>query len=310
MFKNRLLICLVLLTCLFVCGCRQNTDQNTDHTKNDIQNKNSVAHNDESEKPDSPGSVVEPTPSPEPSEPGDKVPSDKSYKNYDNTKYSWYIIRRNDHQPPGTGSKLSELSTKYRAVFLGDTSRKVVYLTFDEGYEYGFTPKILDILKENNVKAAFFITMPYINKHLDLVESMFNEGHIIGNHTVSHPSLPELSDEKVINEIEELSVAFKSKTGRDMRYLRPPKGEFSERTLAISNDLGYRNIFWSSAYDDWDVNKQKGADYAYKMTMDNIHNGNVLLLHAVSKSNTEALDRIIKDLKSQGYSFGTLDEIK
>lgn len=86
-------------------------------------------------------------------------------------------------------------------------------------------------------------------------------------------------------------------------------GEFSERTLAISNDLGYRNIFWSSAYDDWDVNKQKGADYAYKMTMDNIHNGNVLLLHAVSESNTEALDRIIRDLKSQGYSFGTLDEI-
>jgi peptidoglycan-N-acetylmuramic acid deacetylase len=201
------------------------------------------------------------------------------------------------------------LSTKYRAVFLGDTSRKVVYLTFDEGYEYGFTPKILDILKENNVKAAFFITMPYLNKHLDLVERMVKEGHIVGNHSVSHPSLPELSDEKVINEIEELSVAFKSKTGQNMKCFRPPMGEFSERTLAISNDLGYRNIFWSSAYDDWDVNKQKGADYAYKMTMDNIHNGNVLLLHAVSESNTEALDRIIRDLKSQGYSFGTLDEI-
>lgn len=317
MFKNRnrLLICFLLLTCLFVYGCRQNTDSNADHK--DIQNKNTVAHDDKSaKKPDSPGNTVEPVPSPEPSEPtkpttpGDQVPANKSYQNYDNTKYAWYIIRRNDHQPPKTGSKLAELSTKYRAVYLGDTSRKVVYLTFDEGYEYGFTPKILDILKENNVKAAFFITLPYLNKHPGLVERMVNEGHIVGNHTVSHPSLPELSDEKVINEIEGLSTAYKEKTGRNMKYLRPPQGEFSERTLAISNDLGYRTIFWSSAYDDWDVNKQKGADYAYKMTMDNIHNGNVILLHAVSKSNTEALDRIICDLKSQGYSFGTLDEIK
>jgi peptidoglycan-N-acetylmuramic acid deacetylase len=305
MFKNRLLICFVLLTCLFVCGCKQNADPNA-NLKNDIQNNKNestnITLNDNSEKkPDPPVTIEDPKPSQE--------PADKNYGDYDNTKYSWYIIRRNDHQPPGTGSKLSELSTKYRAVFLGDTSRKVVYLTFDEGYEYGFTPKILDILKENNVKAAFFITMPYLNKHLDLVERMVNEGHIVGNHSVSHPSLPELSDEKVINEIEELSVAFKSKTGQNMKCFRPPMGEFSERTLAISNDLGYRNIFWSSAYDDWDVNKQKGADYAYKMTMDNIHNGNVLLLHAVSESNTEALDRIIRDLKSQGYSFGTLDEI-
>jgi peptidoglycan-N-acetylmuramic acid deacetylase len=118
-----------------------------------------------------------------------------------------------------------------------------------------------------------------------------------------------VDNQKVIDEIEGLSKAFREKTGRDMKYLRPPKGEFSERTLKISSDLGYRNVFWSSAYDDWDVNKQKGADYAYKMVMDNTHNGNVILLHAVSQSNTEALDTIIKDLKAKSYRFGTLDEI-
>lgn len=204
---------------------------------------------------------------------------------------------------------MAELVNKYRGFYLGDTSQRVVYLTIDEGYEYGFTPKILDILRDNNVKAAFFITLPYLNKNWDLVERMVNEGHIVGNHTVSHPSLPEVDDRQVIDEIEELSRVFRDKTGQDMKYLRPPMGEFSERTLKISSDAGYRNVFWSSAYDDWDVNNQKGADYAYKMVMDNIHNGNVILLHAVSQSNTEALDTIIKDLKAQGYRFGTLDEI-
>ena len=315
MLKNRVLIFLVILSCLFLSGCRQNVNPLVKEKPNkpvDIQNNNNdSAKNGDNSQNEPEASTPEPTPDPsvEP-KPSPKPALEPTYAHYDNTKYSWYFNRRSDHLPPTTGAKLNELAGKYNAIYLGDTSRKVVYLTFDEGYENGYTPKILDILKKNNVKAAFFITMPYLKNQYKLVERMTNEGHIVGNHTVSHPSLPEiLDDQKLKNEIEELSKAYKEKTGKEMKYLRPPKGEFSEKTLKMSSDLGYRNVFWSFAYADWDVNNQKGADYAHNMVMDNVHNGGVFLLHAVSKSNTEALDRIIRDLKAQGYSFETLDEI-
>ena len=194
---------------------------------------------------------------------------------------------------------------------MGDTSKKVIYLTFDEGYENGYTSKILDTLKENNVKAAFFITMPYLKSQFDLVDRMVKEGHAVGNHTVHHPSMPEVTDDKKLEqELLELDLLFRAKTGIDMKYLRPPKGEYSERTLKISRELGYRNVFWSLAYADWDVNKQRGTEYAHKIVLDNIHNGAVLLLHAVSKDNAEALGNIISDLKAQGYTFGKLDDLK
>lgn len=228
-----------------------------------------------------------------------------------NQKFSWSVVRKKDHLPPGLERKQVELAMKYNAIYLGDTSKKTIYLTFDEGYENGYTPKILDTLKENNVKAAFFITMPYLKKHFDLVDRMVKEGHIVGNHTVNHPSMPDVEDDsKLEKEMLDLDLLFREKTGQTMKYLRPPKGEFSERTLKISKDLGYKNVFWSFAYDDWHVDKQRGAEYARKIVGDNIHNGAVLLLHAVSKDNAEALDTIIKDLKAQGYTFGTLEEIE
>jgi len=231
-----------------------------------------------------------------------------SLNNGSNKRLSWSFVRKKDNLPPAFTKQYSELADKYSAIYIGDTTKKTVYLTFDEGYENGYTPKILDTLKDNDVKAAFFITMPFLKNNSDLVERMLNEGHIVGNHTVNHPSLPELSDKKVEKELVDLDLVYKEKTGISMKYMRAPKGEFSERTLKISKDLGYTNVFWSFAYADWDVKKQKGADNAYNMVMNNIHNGAVLLLHAVSSDNAEALDRIIKDLKSQGYAFGTLDE--
>jgi peptidoglycan-N-acetylmuramic acid deacetylase len=313
MKKNRVfIIALFVLACLFLVGCQLNDDVQ-DNGKADKASVDMQDKDDKNEPGDNGGNEQQgPEPDPKDKEPSPEPspePGDTNYNDYDNKKYSWYVLRRSDHLPVSTGAGMAELVNKYRGFYLGDTSQRVVYLTFDEGYEYGYTPKILDILRDNNVKAAFFITLPYLNQHLDLVQRMVNEGHIVGNHTVSHPSLPEVDNQKVINEIQELSKAFRENTGQDMRYLRPPKGEFSERTLKISSDLGYRNVFWSSAYDDWDVNKQKGSDYAYKMVMDNIHPGNVILLHAVSQSNTEALDTIIKDLKAQGYRFATLHEI-
>lgn len=228
-----------------------------------------------------------------------------------NKRLCWSIVRKKDHLPPAISSEQFELVKKYNAIYMGDTNLKTIYLTFDEGYENGYTPKILDVLKANDVKAAFFITMPYLLKESSLVDRMIKEGHIVGNHTNHHPSMPDITDDKKLeDEMLSLDMAFKEKTGVDMKYLRPPKGEYSERTLSISKDLGYRNVFWSFAYADWDTKNQKGTEYTYKIVMDNIHNGAVLLLHAVSKDNTEALDRIIKDIKQQGYRFGTLDEIK
>ena len=137
---------------------------------------------------------------------------------------------------------------------------------------------------------------------------MVDEGHIVGNHTVNHPSMPEVSDEKLKKEIEELSNSFKELTGKEMKFFRPPMGEYSERTLKLTQDLGYTSVFWSFAYKDWEVKNQKGTDYAYTQIIDGVHDGAILLLHAVSKDNADILDKVIKDLKSQGYRFKSLED--
>ncbi|MEG6570767.1 delta-lactam-biosynthetic de-N-acetylase [Thermoanaerobacterium thermosaccharolyticum] len=226
----------------------------------------------------------------------------------DNTLYGWGMRVLPDHKTPEITSKAMSLIKKYDGIFTGDTTKKDIYLTFDEGYENGYTPKILDILKANNVKAAFFVTGPYIKEHGDLVKRMVAEGHIVGNHTVNHPSLPKISDEKVKSEITGLAEMFKSLTGKDMHYLRPPMGEYSERTLYITKSLGYKTVFWSLALADWQP-LPGGPDESYNTVMSRIHPGAVILLHAVSKDDTMALDRILKDIKAQGYVFKTLDDL-
>ncbi|SNX54557.1 delta-lactam-biosynthetic de-N-acetylase [Thermoanaerobacterium sp. RBIITD] len=227
----------------------------------------------------------------------------------DNTLYGWGMRVMPDHKIPEITSKQMSLIKKYDGIFTGDTTKKIIYLTFDEGYENGYTPKILDILKANNVKAAFFVTGPYIKEHGDLVKRMVDEGHIVGNHTVNHPSLPKVSDERVKEEITKLGEMFKNLTGKDMHYFRPPMGEYSERTLYITKSLGYKTVFWSLAFADWQP-LPGGSEESYNTVMKRIHPGAVILLHAVSKDDTMALDRILKDLKSQGYVFKSLDDLK
>jgi len=216
----------------------------------------------------------------------------------------WGISRRPDNLPPKADPGAPELLTKYGGAWIGDTEKSVIYLTFDEGYENGYTPMILDTLAKHNVKAVFFITGPYLKEHQDLVRRMVEEGHIVGNHTIHHPSLPTLDDRQVEEEILGLERAFREKFGRGMEFLRPPKGEYSERTLRIAKDLGYCSLFWSFAYDDWYRDKVRGPQYAYGIVMRNLHNGAVLLLHAVSKDNAHALDSIIKGAAERGYSIG------
>lgn len=223
---------------------------------------------------------------------------------------SWGISRKPENKTPDADPGTPQILAQYGGLYIGDTNKKEIYLTFDEGYENGYTPKILDALKDNDAKGVFFVTGPYLKDHQDLVKRMVEEGHIVGNHTIHHPSLPSLGDKELEEEVLGLSRAFYEKFGQHMKYLRPPKGEYSERTLALTQQLGYRNMFWSFAYDDWYRDKVRGADYAYNIIMRNLHNGSILLLHAVSKDNAEALDRIIKGAKGKGYQIGNVDDIK
>ncbi|WP_051273179.1 delta-lactam-biosynthetic de-N-acetylase [Desulfotruncus alcoholivorax] len=226
-----------------------------------------------------------------------------------NNKYGWGLKINNEHRQPEIPSSINSLLKKYNAFWIGNPNDKFVYLTFDEGYENGYTPKILDILKSNNVNAAFFVTGHYLKTQPDLVKRMVNEGHIVGNHTDSHPSMPDISDDQIKKELQTVEKEYQAITGnKGMAYLRPPKGEYSERTLALTNKLGYHNIFWSIALVDW-VPMPNGPEQAYQGVMSKLHNGAVILLHAISKDDTEALDKIIKDIKAQGYTFKTLDNL-
>lgn len=224
----------------------------------------------------------------------------------DNTKLSWWEKLNNEHKTPGFPPEAG-LVKKYGGIYIGNTDAKTVYLTFDEGYENGYTGRILDVLKANDVRAVFFITGAYLKAQPALVKRMLDEGHLVGNHTANHPSMPDVSYSTFEKEILDLERSFTSLFGKGMTYFRPPMGEYSERTLAAARELGYKAVLWSFHYLDYDVNNQKGADYAYNKVMTNLHNGAIMLLHAVSRDNTEALDRIIKDARASGYSFKLLD---
>ena len=227
-----------------------------------------------------------------------------------NKKIGWGIKRNDNHEQPDLGSKNKELLEKYDGIAMGNKEEKIVYLTFDEGYEAGYTPKLLDILKQNNVKAAFFITAHYLNTQSELVQRMIDEGHIVGNHTVNHKSMPDLTDEQIKSEVMNLHTTIYEKYGYEMKYIRPPKGEYSERTLAVTKELGYTNVMWTFGYLDYDENVQKGTEYAKKIVLDNLHNGEIMLLHGNSKDNANALDSIIKEAKAEGYEFKSLDEFE
>ena len=193
---------------------------------------------------------------------------------------------------------------------MGNKDKKYVYLTFDEGYEAGYTEKILDTLKQENVKATFFITAHYINTAGEIVQRMIDEGHIVGNHTVNHKSMPTLNEETLKNEVMKLHQTIYEKYGYEMKYLRPPMGEYSEKTLYQTQNLGYTNVMWSLAYDDWDESKQGRPDYGKQKILDNIHPGAVILLHATSKDNAEILGDVIKEIKTMGYEIRSISDFE
>ena len=203
---------------------------------------------------------------------------------------------------------LKSIIDKYNGIAMGNKDSKKVYLTFDNGYEAGYTEKILEVLKQNDVKATFFITAHYVNSQPELVQKMIDEGHIVGNHTVNHKSMPDISNEQIKSEVMNLHSAIYDKFGYEMKYIRPPKGECSERTIDYTNSLGYKTVMWSLAYDDWDENKQGREEYGKKKVLDNIHSGAVILLHSTSKDNSNILESLITEIQNMGYEFKSLDE--
>ena len=236
--------------------------------------------------------------------------SSKEVEILNSKKIEWGIKRNGNHEQPDLGATNKRILDENKGICIGNSNSTKVYLTFDEGYEAGYTEKILEVLKQNEVKATFFITAHYVNSKPELVEKMIQEGHTIGNHTVNHKSMPSLSLEEIKDEVMKLHTTIYEKFNYEMKYIRPPKGEYSEKTVAYCNNLGYTTVMWSFAYDDWDENKQGREEYAKKKVLDNIHNGAVILLHANSKDNSNILDEVIKEIKSQGYEFKTLDEFK
>jgi peptidoglycan-N-acetylmuramic acid deacetylase len=232
-----------------------------------------------------------------------------SCENLDNTKTDWWLVRNKDHSTPKFNTRLNYSLEQYDAVCLGDSSRKVIYLTFDEGYENGYTPVILDVLKQHNVKAIFFVTATYIVANPDIIKRMYDEGHIVGNHTTSHPSMPKIADneEKFKQELQKVAERYKEITNQDMPpYFRPPMGHYSQKSLAMTKALGYKTIFWSFAYPDWDINKQPSPITAKEIMLTGLHNGGIYLLHAVSKTNSEVLGDFIKEAREMGYEFELL----
>ena len=227
-----------------------------------------------------------------------------------NEMLAWGFRRGENHSQPTLDTKSEKVVREFDDISMGNETSNKIYLTFDCGYENGYTEAILDALKENDVKASFFITGHYLNTASDIVKRMIEEGHIVGNHTVNHKCLPNISDDEIKSEIMNLHNVVYEKFNYEMTFFRPPKGEFSQRTAKIVKDLGYTSVMWSSAYDDWDVEKQNREEYGKKKIVDNMHNGCVLLLHATSKDNSVILSDVIKEIKGMGYEFKNINEFE
>ena len=220
----------------------------------------------------------------------------------DSTKRGWGpgIIR--NHARPGSAVGYNEKYGKFGAVFVGEDSKNV-YLTFDEGYENGYTAPILDTLRQKGVQAVFFVTADYVKRNPALVRRMLDEGHVVGNHSWSHPSMPTLSDEKAAEQITRLHEYVRQEFQYEMTLFRPPMGEFSPRSLAVTQRCGYRSIFWSFAYEYWKTDAQPEEEAALQRICDSTHNGAIFLLHAVSKTNSSILGSVIDKVREQGYTW-------
>ena len=226
---------------------------------------------------------------------------------------NWYCQNNKTHTPPSLDKTLSVIE-KYDGYYLDKRAKdsdKKIYLTFDAGYENGNVGKILDVLKKHHASGAFFILDNLINRAPDLVMRMVEEGHAVCNHTKSHPDMTKIHDlslfEKQLSSLEE---SFTGLTGKQMeKVYRPPQGRFSEENLAFAQKLGYKTLFWSFAYADWDNDRQMSEEAAKKKILDHLHNGEVMLLHPTSETNAKILDELLTAIENEGYRIAPLSEL-
>lgn len=223
---------------------------------------------------------------------------------------AWGLSFRTEGQAPVAPASARELR-QYDAAYLGSTDEKVLYLTFDSGYENGSTAKILDVLKKHNAPAAFFLVGNYIEKNADLVRRMVDEGYIVGNHTMHHFDMSKLVDrEAFAKELQDLEALFREVTGKELpKYYRPPQGIYSAENLQAAQELGYKTVFWSLAYVDWKNDAQPTPEAAFAKLLPRAHNGAVVLLHSTSATNAEILDELLTKWEAAGYRFASIDEL-
>ena len=223
---------------------------------------------------------------------------------------NWGLSFQEEGEPPIANATMEELR-KYDAYYAEDTKEKVLYLTFDAGYENGNTPVILDALKKHNVHATFFVVGNFISSNPDLIKRMHDEGHIVGNHTYHHPDMSQISTKEAFEkELKDVEDAYKEITGEEMtKYYRPPQGKYSESNLQMAKELGYKTFFWSLAYVDWYENDQPTKEEAFEKLLGRIHPGAIVLLHSTSKTNGEILDELLTKWEEMGYTFKTLDQL-
>lgn len=223
--------------------------------------------------------------------------------------YGWGFKKGSNNEPPEVG-KYGQILEENGGYYIDKSGDKVVYLTFDNGYEAGYTEQILDILKQEEVPATFFVTGHYVRSVPDIIKRIADDGHILGNHSNHHPDFTEITKEELKVELEELDKAVSLITGQDkLQYVRPPGGTFNEQTIKWADELGYIHVFWSLAFVDWHSNQKKGWEASYQQMMNQIHPGAIILLHTVSEDNADALEHFIKDLRKQGYTFKSLDDL-
>ena len=223
---------------------------------------------------------------------------------------NWGLSFQTEGKPPVANASADELK-KYNAYYADMTDEKVIYLTFDAGYENGNTPAILDALKKHNVPAAFFVVGNYLETSPDLVKRMLSEGHIVANHTYHHPDMSKISSREAFQkELTDLEALYTEITGQTMpKYYRPPQGKYSETNLAMARDLGYHTFFWSLAYVDWYQDKQPTREEAFGKLLGRIHPGAIVLLHSTSSTNAEILDELLTKWEEMGYTFRSIDTL-
>lgn len=230
--------------------------------------------------------------------------------------FSWYCKRNKTHNQPTIESQMLDLE-QYGLLWCDkehryiDDEEKVVYLTFDAGYENGNICKILKILENENVHATFFVLDNLIYKNKELVQKMINDGHLVANHTMKHKDMTKMRTiDEFDKELKDLEDLYRQTFNVEMpKYYRPPEGKFNVDNLKWANELGYKTVMWSFAYADWDNGKQPSKDYALKKILENLHNGEIMLLHPTSSTNAEIMLELIKSIKDMGFQFGTIDEL-